>query len=140
MTALCDEALSCNNPTPRRPVAGRRFFNISLIYEGQYLCKTWHLQIFPLVRVRQFEKLDLVMYLLLGLIKVNIAIASHDIFKRSVVFWDLFQKLFGDSYPSKFLLFCTEIYLALMLPIFKSLLRELYERLLQRYQRISTYT
>ena len=26
IAALCDESLSCNNLTPRRPVAGRRFF------------------------------------------------------------------------------------------------------------------
>jgi hypothetical protein len=47
------------------------------------------------------------MYLSLWLIKVNPRfIASDDICERSiVVFMELFQQLFGDSYVSKFLLF-----------------------------------
>jgi hypothetical protein len=52
-----------------------------------------------------------VVSLLLGLIKVNpCLIASDDFCERSiVVFRELFQQLFGDSYQSKFLLFCKEI-------------------------------
>ena len=52
-----------------------------------------------------------VRYLSLGLIKVNPRlIASDDICERSiVVFRELFQQLFCDSYPSKFLFFCNEM-------------------------------
>ena len=48
-----------------------------------------------------------VLYLSLGLVKVNPRlIASDDICERSiVVFRELFQHLFCDSYPSKFLFF-----------------------------------
>jgi hypothetical protein len=36
--------------------------------------------------------------------------ASDDICERSnIVFRELFQQLFGDSYPSKFLLLCKEM-------------------------------
>ena len=44
-------------------------------------------------------------------VKVNLRlIASDDIFERSiVVFRELFQQLFCDSYPSKFLFFCNEV-------------------------------
>ena len=52
-----------------------------------------------------------VLYLSLGLVKVNPRlIASDDICKRSiVVFRELFQQMFCDSYPSKFLFFCNEM-------------------------------
>ena len=52
-----------------------------------------------------------VLYLSLGLVKVNPRlIDSDDICGRPiVVFRELFQKLFCDSYPSKFLLFCNEM-------------------------------
>ena len=52
-----------------------------------------------------------VLYLSLGLVKVNpCLIASDDIWERSiVVFRELFQQLFCDSYLSKFLFFCNEM-------------------------------
>ena len=52
-----------------------------------------------------------VLYLSLGLIKVNPRlIDSDDICERSIaVFRELFQQLFCDSYPSKFLFFCKEM-------------------------------
>ena len=52
-----------------------------------------------------------VLYLSLGLVKMNLRlIASDDICERStVVFRELFQQLFCDSYPSKFLFFCNEM-------------------------------
>ena len=50
-----------------------------------------------------------ILYLSLGLVKVNpCLIASDDICERSiVVFRELFQQLFCDSYPSKFFSFVT---------------------------------
>jgi hypothetical protein len=58
-----------------------------------------------------FVCLYFVMYLSLGLIKVNQRLAaSDDTCERPiVVFRELFQQLFGNSYPSKALLFCKEI-------------------------------
>ena len=58
-----------------------------------------------------FDCPSFVLYLLLGLVKVNPRlIASDDICERSiVVFRELFQQLFCDSYPSKFLFFCNEM-------------------------------
>ena len=52
-----------------------------------------------------------VLYLSLALVKVNPRlIASDDICERSiVVFRKLFQQLFCDSCPSKFLFFCNEM-------------------------------
>ena len=52
-----------------------------------------------------------VLYLSIGLVKVNpCLIASNDICERSIVaVRELFQQLFCDSYPSKFLFFCNEI-------------------------------
>ena len=68
-----------------------------------------------------------VLYLLLGLVKVNPRlIASNDICERLiVVFRELFQQLFCDSYPSKFLFFCNEMGYpsGSILLIFKSRLR-----------------
>ena len=47
----------------------------------------------------------------LGLVKVDPRlVASDDICERSIViFRELFQKLFCDSYPNKFLFFCNEM-------------------------------
>ena len=64
----------------------------------------------------------------LGLVKVNPRlIANDDICERSiVVFRELFQQLFCDSYPSKFLLFSKEMRYpsgTYILLIFKSHLR-----------------
>ena len=52
-----------------------------------------------------------VLYLSLGLVKVNSRlIAGDDIYERSIVLLrELFQPLFCDSYPCKFLFFCNEI-------------------------------
>ena len=60
---------------------------------------------------RYFASFGFVLYLSLGLVKVNPSlIASDDICERSiVVFRELFQQLFCDSYPSKFLFFCNEM-------------------------------
>ena len=51
------------------------------------------------------------LYLSPGLVKVNPRlITSDDVCERSiVVFRELFQLLFCDSYPSKFLFFCKEM-------------------------------
>ena len=58
-----------------------------------------------------FGCLYFVLHLSLGLVKVNPRlIASDDICQRSiVVFRELSQQLFCDSYPSKFLFFCKEM-------------------------------
>ena len=139
MAAVYDEAMSCNNLTPWKLIAGDGLRNISLIYEGHCLCKTWHLQIYSLVRqysrtlickenyihylidahgafcyARSFASFGCPyfgLYLSLGLVKVNPRlIACDDICERSiVVFMELFQRLLCDSYPSKFLFFCNEM-------------------------------
>ena len=122
MAALCDEALSCNNLTPRRP-------NISLIYRftlwygnlnsKSLICKENNIHYLygahgAFCYARSFASFCcpyFVLYLSLGLIKVNPRlIANDDICERSiVVFRELFQQLFYDSYPSKFLFFYKEM-------------------------------
>ena len=85
----------------------------TLIYEENYIpylfyahgafCYAWSFA--------SFGSPYFVLYLSLGLKKVNPRlIASDDICERSIViFRELFQQLFGDSYPSKFLFFCNEM-------------------------------
>jgi hypothetical protein len=62
---------------------------------------------FVMYGLTSFGRPYFVMNLSLGLIKWTHVWDSDDHCKRSiVVFRELFQQLFGDWYPSKFLLFC----------------------------------
>jgi hypothetical protein len=129
MTAFVDEELSCNKPTPRRPVAGRRFLkylfllmeDVAFVKLVFYKYTLWYGNLKSRTLIgKEYYKHDpfdahdvfsyarpltafccpyFVMYLLLGLIKVN---ASDDICERStVVLRELFQQLFGDFLPEQ---------------------------------------
>ena len=129
MAASGDEAVSCNNLIPWRPVAGRRFkkyfFNLffafvkprftfwygnlrsrTLISKENYI--HYHFDAHGVFcYARSFASFGcpfFVLYLSLGLVKLNQRlIASDDICEISiVVFRELFLQLFCDSYPSKF--------------------------------------
>ena len=150
MAASCDEALSCNNLIPfMKDIAFVKpgIYRFALWYSNlnsrTLICKEKYIHYLFYAHgaccyARSFVSFGcpyFVLYLSLGLVKVDPRlIACDDICERSiVVFMELFQQLFCDSYPSKFLFFCGTY------PSPFSFLNhawELYEQLLLRYQRI----